>query len=449
MNIILFYLGLWSSKLAKAYFTLKGNKNDDRPGILARKFDINFMKKASKPEEVLLITGTNGKSSTTNLINDMYLQLNKKVSCNTSGNNTYAGEAWTLLSANNIFNKPIVDAIIMEADELHSDDTFPQICPTNVIVTNLGRDSMFKNGNPEIPFNSLNKAFDSLKNTTLFLNSDDPLSCFLGKDNKKIYFGVNSLVSNNTSYISDDFLVCPNCNHKVDYEYRNYRHIGRFVCPHCGLKSPKPDYLCTNINNNTLTVKENNDEYNYPLISNAIYQVYNQVAIIAYFRHMGYKPELISTLFTKVKLPQIREEMVSINDIKVFRRALKGQNASAASTVLQSLVKEVGTKQIILMLDEIPDESTIETISWIWDSDYEFLNNDSIKRIIISGKRHLDHKVRLLCANINPNIIFNVEDDNELYDYLIKDVDSIYILYDIMALIRSKNVLNKLKEKLQ
>ena len=444
MKGLKFYLGLISGKLAIAYFSLKNDKNNDRPGILARKFDEDFMAKASKPEEVLLISGTNGKSSTTNVINSMYKLLNKKTSCNEAGNNTFAGESWTLLNANSYFNKPIVDVIVMEADELYSRITFPQIEPTSLIITNLGKDSMFKNANPEVAYASLDEALSKLNNCTVFLNGDDPLSCFLGKDNKKIYYGLANLNNNQSKQISLDFNVCPNCNSVVEYEYRNYRHIGRFKCPKCGLKSPDIDYLCTSINENSITIKEKDNEYEYPIISNTIYNIYNQTAIIAYFRHLGYKPETIANLLSKVKLPEIREEIHQVDNTKIIRRAMKGQNASAASTILQTITSSNTSKELVLMLDEIPEETTLETIAWIWDSDFEYLNDSNIKRIIVSGKRHLDHKVRLLAAGVNPDILFTIENDEDLYQYLIKDVEEIYVLYDIMALRRSKKVMENI-----
>lgn len=451
MKGLRFYLGLVSGKLAAAYFAFRGNKNDDRPGILARRFDEDFMKKASKPDEVLLISGTNGKSSVTNLINSAYKLLGKKTACNESGNNTFAGEAWTLLKANSYFNKPVVDVIVMEADELYSKITFPAIEPTDLIITNLGRDSMFKNGNPEIAYNSLNKAIEKLPDTKLFLNGDDPLTCFLGENNKKVYYGVADIAGDNLKHISDDFMICPNCKHKVVYQYRNYRHIGRFNCPHCNLQSPDIDYLCISVDDKYMTIRHLNDEYRFPLISSTIYNIYNQVALIAYFMEKGYKAELVADILSKIRLPKIREEIHKVDGIEIITRAMKGQNAYAASTIIQSLLNDDSNKQIILMLDEIPDETGLETISWIWDSDYELFNDKTVKRIIVSGKRYLDHKLRLLTAGVDSSIVFAKENDEDLYQHLkYDDIDKIYILYDIMALKRSKivmnNIINALKD---
>ena len=449
MKSINYWLGLWSGKLAIKVFSIKGNPNNDRPGILARRFDENFIADAQKPELVLLISGTNGKSSVTNIINSMYKKLGLKTACNEAGNNTFAGEAWTMLKANSVFGRSCVDAIVMEADELFARITFPQIRPDYMIITNLGRDSMFKNGNPEIPYASLEDAIRKLPDTVLFLNADDPLSCFLGENNRRFYYGVTDTGKKLSSGRNDDFSICPNCDSPVEYEYRNYRHIGQFHCPQCGLRSPRPDYLCTRFDSETMSVKEENGEYEYPVISDTIYNIYNETAIIAYFRQMGFEPEKIGELLKDIKLPEIREENYEVNGIEIIRRAMKGQNAYAASTVLDSVKKDDGSKEVILMLDEIPDETGLETICWIWDTNFELLNDPSIRKIIISGKRHLDHVVRLLQAGIDKKIMVDVEDDKDIYPHLIKDVDKIYILYDIMALKRSKAVAENIIKELK
>ncbi len=449
MRSIKYYLGLWSGKMAIKVFSLQGNPNDDRPGILARRFDEKFIADTKKPGHVLIVSGTNGKSSITNIINSMYKKAGFRTACNEAGRNTFAGEAWTMLKASNIFGKPCVDAIIMEADELFARITFPEIEPDCMIITNLGRDSMFKNGNPEIPYASLSDAIEKLPKTTLFLNADDPLSCFLGENNKRIYYGVADLGEKDAKSRNSDFSVCPRCAGMPVYEYRNYRHIGRFHCPECGLRSPEPDYLCTAYDSEKMTVREKDKEYQYPIISDTIYNVYNQTAIVAYFRQMGYAPEKIHDLFKGIKLPSIREEIREVDNIKVIRRAMKGQNAYAASTVLEALKKADGEKEVILMLDEIPDETGMETICWIWDTNFELLNDPKIRKIIIAGKRHLDHKVRLLYASIDENKMVDVEDDRDIYPHLIKDVDKIFVLYDVMALSRSRIVTDRIIEILK
>ena len=147
-----------------------------------------------------------------------------------------------------------------------------------------------------------------------------------------------------------------------------------------------------------MSVKEENCEYEYPVISDTIYNIYNETAIIAYFRTMGYSPEKISEMLNDIKLPKIREEIIEADGIKIIRRAMKGQNAYAASTVLEALSETDGSKEVILMLDEIPDETGLETICWIWDTNFELLNDPNIKKIIV--RHQIIYALNLIAMNV-------------------------------------------------
>ena len=101
------------------------------------------------------------------------------------------------------------------------------------------------------------------------------------------------------------------------------------------------------------------------------------------------------------------------------------------------------------MLDEIPDETGLETVCWIWDTNYELLKEEKIRKIIFSGKRYLDHRVRLLAAGVPEDRFVTVEEDGEILEHLQKDgIDTIYVLYDIMALRRSRKVTEEIMEAL-
>ena len=451
MNSPRFYLALWAGKFAQLIYGLSDYR-DDHPGYFALAIDNDFIKKAAKPEYNLVITGTNGKTSTVNIVNTGLKNSGVKVACADWGGNARAVLSWTILKGDGIFNKPAVKFNVIEADELVARNTLPEVSPSHMIITNLGRDSMFRNANSEIPYRSLEEGIAKLPDCVLFLNGDDPVSCFLGENNKRIYFGVADVGNKEVNYISNDFPVCPKCGGIPKYKFHNYRHIGEFECPDCGLKSPEKDYLCTEIGKDYITVKEKSGSYRYHLISDTVYNIYNEVAIIAFFREIGYSVEKINTILKNARLPQIRESHEKVGNIEVIKRCMKGQNPSAAGAVLETLNDTEGTKEIILMVDEVPDVTGMETICWLWDTDFEFLNDPSIRKIIVCGRRHLDHKVRLLCAGIEPDKLVTVDDEDKLMPLLeTEGIDNIFILHDVMRLDRSdkvySNVVKYLKEK--
>ena len=132
-----FYFALWVSKLAMWVLKLRGSTEDDRPGLLANKICPDFLAKIAKPPLVITVTGTNGKSTTTALLNNKLVAEGKKVSFNEWGANMNAGYAVNLMRCVNIFNKPVYDVSILEADERLLDTTMGMIKPNYILVTNI------------------------------------------------------------------------------------------------------------------------------------------------------------------------------------------------------------------------------------------------------------------------------------------------------------------------
>ena len=136
-----FYFALWVSKLAMWVLKLRGSTEDDRPGLLANKICPDYLAKIAKPPLVITVTGTNGKSTTTALLNNKLVAEGKKVSFNEWGANMNAGYAVNLMRCVNIFNKPVYDVSILEADERLLDTTMGMIKLNYILVTNICKDS--------------------------------------------------------------------------------------------------------------------------------------------------------------------------------------------------------------------------------------------------------------------------------------------------------------------
>ena len=105
--MIRFFLGLWAGKFLMLINKIKGDERDDRPGLLAYRFTSKILKRLAKPKLTIVVTGTNGKTTTSSLITDLLREEGLKVAYNDWGANTLAGHIRCLLGAVNIFNKPI------------------------------------------------------------------------------------------------------------------------------------------------------------------------------------------------------------------------------------------------------------------------------------------------------------------------------------------------------
>lgn len=451
MKKIGFYIALWAGKLLLFIWKLRGREQDDKPGMGSMRLCADFLKYVAKPELTICVTGTNGKSSISSMVADMLKRQGKTVSYNNWGANHHAGQAWCFLNAVNIFNKPTKDVIIIESDELISPINFPKIKPDYIIINNLARDSMLRNANPEYIADQLRVACEGTPNSVVIINADDPLCCFLGEKNRRVYFGADDLNVNPYDNIAKDFAVCPKCGAKVKYIYRNYRHIGQFECNNCGIGTPDRDYFALDVSpdGKYFSVEEKAGGYIYPVISEAVHNIYNTTAIIALMRDMGNSCAEVADLLKETQLPQYRETHHEVDGTEIICRVAKGQNATAVSTIFEQVAKDPDEKQIIIILDEpYENPKKLETIAWLYDTDYEFLNKDNIKRIIIGGLRHRDHRLRLLIAGIPQEKIFCTPDFMKTPDFISKDVNKIYVLHDVNCVTIGHNVREVIRKNL-
>lgn len=452
MKKIRFFLALWAGKLLLFVWKRIGRERDDKPGMASMRLCEDFLELVAKPKLTIAVTGTNGKTSISSMVADMLRRRGMTVSYNDWGANHHAGQARCILDTVSIFNRPIKDAAVIESDELISPINIPRIKPNYIIINNVARDSMLRNANPEYIADRLSKACEGSPETVVVINADDPLCRFIGENNRKVYFGAEDLKTNPFDNVARDFSVCPVCGASAEYIYRNYRHIGKFRCTDCGLTTPWRDYYAENISydGKTFTVNEKNGSFTYPLVSPAVHNVYNVCAIVALMRDLGISPDEVAKLLKDTRLTEFRETHHEVNGIEVICRVAKGQNATAASTVFEQVSKDPGTKEVVIMLDEMySNPKKQETVAWIYDTDYEFLNRDNIHRIVVGGLREKDHLLRLLLAGVPREKIFCTPDVNKVADIVSgENVEKIFILHDVNAVSMGHSVRDQIKEKM-
>lgn len=439
----MFYISLILSKVY--YFFTKHGKVTDKSGLLALKIDNLFLKHVTKPKTVIAVTGTNGKTTTCNFLVDLLEYNGYKVTSNREGANLRPGIAKALMKSVTLFNKSKVDVAVIEFDELSSDIILPYIKPKYLIVTNLFRDTMCRNAHTDYVFDKISKGL--LKETTLILNADDLISSKLDNKGKKIYFGIDKLKTDKkkSDSLVQDIKICPNCHEKLKYDFIRYHHIGKAHCEKCGFTNPKANYLLTCIDYKNSLITVNNQKYK--LVNEGIFNIYNELVAIALLNEM--KVKNINEGLESLEIVKTRYSKKEINGIEIITQFAKGQNSIATSRSFDYVAKLDGNKEVILIIDDQHENlshNTSEIVSWIYDTDFEYLKDESIKRIIVGGVRCYDYKVRLLMAGIDSKKLYFEEDELDTYKHLsLKNTDKIVIVHDLYTV----DICNKLLSKIE
>lgn len=428
-----FFVALIISKAAMWLQKLLGMNASYFPGKLAIKLCPDFLGRIDKPATIITVTGTNGKTTCCNMLLDVLTENGYDVLNNRAGSNIDAGIASALIAGSDLAGRVHQKYAVFEVDERSSKKIYKYVHPDYAVCTNLFRDSIQRNAHPEFIFSFIDSALPD--DTHMILNADDPISSRLKAGNRRSYFSIDRLPSDRDECVNiiNDMRVCPNCGEKLEYDYVRYHHIGKMRCPSCGFSSPEADYTALpDYAEKRFTVRTANGSESYPLINDSVFNTYNQVTVVSVLREFGLSAEAIAKSFSHMSIVKSRYTNVVKNGVEVVTNMTKGQNPVACSIVFDYIRSEKGVKEVIVMLDDMTYKKTTEIVTWVYDADFEFLNDASIKRIVVCGVRVHDYHLRLLLAGVPEEKIRCVELETDAPAQLELDgTDKVFILHDL------------------
>ena len=446
-----FYMTITIVKIATKILKLMGRNATHMPGWLANKLCPDFLGHLEKPEKLVFITGTNGKTTVSNLTAEVLSDHGYTYVNNSSGSNVSEGVISALLEKSTFFGKARCKLGVLEVDERYAPLIYPYMQPDYVLCTNLFRDSYKRNAHSEFISGILNANIPS--HTKMILNGEDLISNHLAWGNDRCYFGINCPDGHSTpNNIIKDIVACPECGALLKYDYIRYNHIGRGYCPNCDFGSPEMDYTVEKLDYETkrCEIKTPAGTYDFKLIGNNVTDSYNLIAAVALLSELGLNIEDIQKSIEKIKVTASRYNSEVVGGKEIIMNLAKGQNPIACSRVCDFIRHEEGRKTVVCMIDDFYDaKETSENIAWIFDIDFEFLNHDSVKQIVLSGVRHQDYHLRLLMAGIPEEKIVCCEKELDTPEYIDYDItDKIYLLYDVYTMDYANKVCADIKNKL-
>ena len=430
MKKVRFLIAMLAAKVSLAALKLLGRNATFLPGKIALAIDKNFIGRLTPPKTVIAVTGTNGKTTVSNLLNSILLENGFRVTNNSLGSNVQAGIATALLEDSTFCGKATKDIAVLEVDERSSLLIYPYLKPDYLICNNIMRDSLARNAHTEFISFIINKALPT--GTKVVLNADDLICASLAPNNtERIYFGldIDKTGEKGPEYLQD-IVYCPKCGQKLEAEYIRYNHIGRMHCSNCDFGSPAPDFSITEIDreNNTFTVVHHGKAEQYTLINDNIVNLYNFCGLIALLTEMGLSYEQISAGFSRSKIVKTRYDKLTAGDLTVTMQLSKGQNPTACARCFSYVAKCTGDKKAIIFVGD--DFEPSESPCWLYDSNYSYLCDPSINQVIFSGPRCKDQYLRAQIAGVPTEKIRTTADSKAGADILDTNLSNdIYVLY--------------------
>ena len=377
------------------------------PGLITLQLDPDFITAVTRalPHGVVLVSGTNGKTTTARMLADIVRAAGWSPIHNRSGSNLERGIAGALLADSTWRGKPRGDVGLFEVDEASLPRVLLRVTPGVVIITNLFRDQLDRYFEIDVLARRIGDAIAGLDPTTiLVLNADDPIVAMLGTRHRGtvLYFGVDDpSVGGTVPQTISDATRCPRCGAPLQYERVVLAHEGAWSCPNCGLARPPRDVSAVRVRLEAqaseielrTAVSSAFDPIRVPLPG--LYNAYNALAAVAVSRALDIALPTAARAIATFRPAFGRLEQLSVNGRAV--RLVLVKNPAGFNAAIGALLETGRTPRLLAALNDRDADG--RDVSWIWDADFEALA-PAIEHVVATGIRSRDLANRLKYAGV-------------------------------------------------
>lgn len=422
-----------------SHFVLsKLGRGSTLPGKLALKFDNDILNTLARDYEVVVITGTNGKTLTTALTVGILKEAFDEVVTNPSGANMISGITTTFLTAKK--GKSGKNIAVLEIDEASLSRICDYIKPSLFVFTNIFRDQMDRYGEIYTTYQMILDAAQKVPTATVLLNGDSPLFNSVTLKNPVQYYGFDTEKEEpKLAHYNTEGILCPKCQHILKYKLNTYANLGDYICEHCGFRRPELDYKLTQLT----SLRHNSSDFvidgqSYHINIGGLYNIYNALAAVSVAQFFEVEPTTIKTGFDKSRAVFGRQETFKIGDKECTLVLIKNPVGATQALEMIKLAPYPFSLSVLLNANYADGIDT----SWIWDADFEQVLNMDIPHMIAGGVRHSEIARRLRVTGYNAEQISEVADLSQVFEKIKnQETKHAYILATYTAMLEFRELL--------
>lgn len=366
-----------AGKITHYLLTKFTNGGSSLPGKIALKIDKNLLSNLAKNYDVIIVTGTNGKTLTTTLTTNVLSKKYDNIITNRTGSNMKQGIVGAFLNAPRITKNALA---VLEVDEGSLKNVVAELQPKVFVHTNIFADQLDRYGSTENIYQLLTDAAKTVPDATIIANGDLPLFNSQALVNPQKFFGFDTDIESADQ--SKENAQCPKCGHDLSYTHFTYANLGDYSCPSCGFKRPELDYKVTRVTELDVTHSSFQLDGNPMMLHNAgIYNIYNALAAYSVGRFFDVDPASIKEAFLSNERVFGRQEVIIANDKKIILNVVK--NPVGLDQVLNLVKLEKNPFTLVSLLNNRPADGV--DLKWLEDTQFESLTDLNIEKVVTGG----------------------------------------------------------------
>ncbi len=416
------------------------------PGTIAMKFYPDLAGVLAKGMEILVITGTNGKTTSARMVEEAMKDEGLDYIANRSGANLLSGITTELAMNATFTGRPKHHYAVIECDEAAARHAFGLLNPKVILVTNLFRDQLDRYGEVTHTLENIRAGIREVPDAMLCLNADCSLTSSLaeGVPNSVCYYGLSKgAASADRSPELSDATHCTVCHTAYEYDYVTYGHLGGWYCPGCGRRRHDPDVSVEQVtareaDYSDCIMRIGGEEIPVRVNLPADYNIYNAAGMIAAATSFGVHTETAVQAAGVFHCGFGRMEQFELGSAGA--RMMLVKNPAGCCRVLDFLKTLKTPFHLVVCLNDNGQDGT--DVSWIWDADFEALQDltDIIAEVTVGGTRGWDMAMRIKYAGVPADRIHVLEDWSGLADKISNSTVPVYIMptYTAMLSLRAE-----------